>query len=199
MFQRDCPGVASCGGARARLSACSVCAGGGVVRGHARSAGGLASCVARVSDSIASTVERVGNLVADAKVAHLDETGSRVDGRLCWMHTASHTRVAHLDLYDRCGASAMTDIGILPRFEGVAVHDGWHTYRTFADATPVLCKAHHVRELAGIHEHYDQARDDEMGDLLREMKHALGAAPFPRRDLRSSTASTETASSVSGS
>jgi hypothetical protein len=37
----------------------------------------------------------------------------------------------------------MDAIGILPRFRGVAVHDGWAPYDTYTDAIHALCNAHY--------------------------------------------------------
>jgi transposase len=41
----------------------------------------------------------------------------------------------------------MDGFGILPVFNGVAVHDGWISYRDYA-CTHGLCDAHHLREHA---------------------------------------------------
>jgi len=41
---------------------------------------------------------------------------------------------------------------VLGRFRGVAVHDAWAPYDTYADARHQLCCAHALRELAGVHE-----------------------------------------------
>jgi hypothetical protein len=37
----------------------------------------------------------------------------------------------------------MDDAGVLPAFAGVAVHDGWASYRTYKDITHGLCNAHY--------------------------------------------------------
>src|SRR6266545_434214 len=43
----------------------------------------------------------------------------------------------------------MDQAGVLPRFGGVAVHDGWSPYTCYQQATHARCNAHHLRELAG--------------------------------------------------
>ncbi len=154
------------------------------------STGWLADSVARLSDAVIPSVERIADLIADAPVAHFDETGARVDGRLWWVHTASTDALTHLDLHDRRGEAAMRDIGILPRFEGVAVHDGLGAYRRFASCEHALCGAHHLRELDGIAEHFNQPWAHEMAELLREIKiytddaRATGKTELDAHDLR---------------
>jgi hypothetical protein len=44
----------------------------------------------------------------------------------------------------------MDEIGILPRFTGIAVHDAWAPYDTYDDATHALCNAHVLRELVYV-------------------------------------------------
>jgi transposase len=44
----------------------------------------------------------------------------------------------------------MDQAGVLPGFQGVAVHDGWSPYTCYQQATHARCNAHHLRELAGV-------------------------------------------------
>ena len=154
------------------------------------STGWIAGSVATLSDAVIPSVERIADLIAEAHVAHFDETGARVDGRLWWVHTACTDALTHLDLHDRRGEAAMRDIGILPRFEGVAVHDGLGAYRRFTACDHALCGAHHLRELDGIAEHFQQPWAHEMAELLREIKtyadeaRAAGAGSIDAHDLR---------------
>lgn len=153
------------------------------------STGWIAESVAKLSDAVIPSVQRIADLIADARVAHFDETGARVDGRLWWVHDASTDELTHLDLHDRRGEVAMRDIGILPRFTGVAVHDGLGAYRRFDACEHALCGAHHLRELDGIAEHYDQPWARDMAELLREIKvytddaRAAGASALDPDDL----------------
>ena len=71
-------------------------------------------------------------------VLHSDETGVRRSGRLAWAHVASTTRLTtahhgsprltHYAIHAKRGSEATGDIGILPGYRGVSVHDGWKPY-----------------------------------------------------------------------
>ncbi|WJK43564.1 IS66 family transposase [Solwaraspora sp. WMMA2056] len=88
--------------------------------------------------------------VRHAPVAHFDETGIRVDGRLAWLHSASTPTDVLLTVHRRRGTAAMDDAGVLPGYTGVAVHDAWAPYDTYTDAVHALCNAHVLRELVYV-------------------------------------------------
>ena len=113
-----------------------------------------------------------------APVAHFDETGARVAGKLCWVHVACTDT---LTLYHRAPSrgSKSADLGgVLPRFTGVAVHDGLTSYRRY----PVphgLCNAHHLRELTALAETLGKTGigwPAQMADLLVEIHAAVNTA-----------------------
>lgn len=85
--------------------------------------------------------------LAAAEVAHFDETGARVAGRLHWVHSASTVLLSWFTVHPKRGVAAMDDAGVLPGFRGVAVHDGWAPYWRYTRATHALCVAHLLREL----------------------------------------------------
>jgi len=69
----------------------------------------------------------------------------------------------------------MTEIGMLPAFHGISVHDGLSAYRQF-DCAHALCNAHHLRELTAIEEHDQQPWATTMKGLLREIKAHVDTA-----------------------
>lgn len=148
--------------------------------GASVSSGWIANAVASVSDATMPVVELIADAVRGAEVAHFDETGARVDGKLHWVHVACTDDLAHFDVHTKRGTEAMCDIGILPQFRGVAMHDGLASYRQFDGATHALCGAHHLRELAGVAELYEQPWAADLADLLREIKERVEhARPAP--------------------
>ncbi len=70
----------------------------------------------------------IRDLVAKSKVAGFDETGMRAVGSLHWLHTASTRYLTWYFAHKRRGSEAMDAAGILPNFQGRAVHDFWSAY-----------------------------------------------------------------------
>ncbi|MGO8950628.1 MAG: IS66 family transposase [Ktedonobacterales bacterium] len=105
-----------------------------------------------------------------APVLHSDETGVRQAGILAWAHVASTKQLTHYAVHPKRGAEATTDIGILPAYTGVSVHDGWKSYRAHMHCRHALCNIHHLRELTYLEEQYGQTWAKDLKDLLREMK-----------------------------
>ena len=120
------------------------------VLGAPLATGTLAAVVAEGAAGLEGFVEVVRTGLAAAPVAHFDETGARVAGRLNWVHSASTAGLSLFTVHPTRGKVAMDAAGVLPGFGGVAVHDGWAPYRRYQDITHALCGAHLLRELEAI-------------------------------------------------
>ena len=149
-------------------------------------AGTVAAILAECADGLDGFIDAVRSQLAAAPVAHFDETGARVAGRLHWLHSASTDRLSLFTVHPKRGRQAMDAAGVLPGFGGVAVHDGWSSYAHYQQATHARCNAHHLRELAGVAALPGQrAWATGMAALLVEAKWAVqramaaGAAPRP--------------------
>jgi len=95
----------------------------------------------------ATTIEQL----KQAKVAHFDETGLRVGGRLQWLHTASNGQYTHLFVHEKRGEEALrSEASVLPEFTGRAIHDHLAAYYKFTQAEHGACGAHILRELRGL-------------------------------------------------
>jgi len=116
------------------------------------SAGMLGGLLPQAAGGLGGFVERVCDLLRRAEVAHFDETGARVAGRLHWVHSASTPLLSWFTVHPKRGVVAMDAAGVLPGFHGVAVHDGWSPYWRYPKATHALCAAHLLRELEGVAE-----------------------------------------------
>ena len=115
------------------------------------STGWLAGLLPAAAAELEPFTARVRDQLQTATVAHFDETGARVAGKLWWVHVACTDT---LTLYHRAPSrgSKSADLGgVLPGFTGVAVHDGLSSYRSY-EVPHQLCNAHHLRELTALDE-----------------------------------------------
>jgi transposase len=121
------------------------------------STGTLAAFVAAGAEDLSPFLDDVHAQIVGSDVVHFDETGARAEGRLRWLFSASTNRATFFSVHDKRGYGGLEHAGVLPRFTGVAVHDGFKPYRDYVNATHALCNLHHLRELLGI---IEQARGD---------------------------------------
>ena len=66
----------------------------------------------------------------------------------------------------------MQDADILPKFNGIAVHDHWKPYLNYP-CSHCLCNAHHLRELIFLVEEEKQSWAKSMIDLLLEINQTV--------------------------
>lgn len=115
------------------------------------STGWVAGVLHPVAAELDGFEQQVAEALRTAPVAHFDETGIKVEGKLWWLHTACTTRLTAYFAHTMRGGEAMDEFGILPRFRGIAVHDGWRPYDDYV-RVHARCNAHHLRELVAISE-----------------------------------------------
>ena len=89
-------------------------------------------------------------------LGHFDETGTRVDKKLWWVHDASNCEYTYLDISPKRGNAGMEQCGVLPEFKGIAMHDCWASYWNYPDIQHAVCCAHLLRELTGIDENHPE-------------------------------------------
>ena len=149
--------------------------------GHRLSEGTLYNLSAEVSTDLEPFEARTRELLAAAPVAHFDETGVRVQGKLEWMHSASTATLTAYTVHPKRGEKAMNAAGILPAFSGVAIHDSWGPYWTFL-CEHGLCNVHHLRELQAVLELDGQPWAAAMGEFLRSAEQAVRSAVAAGQD-----------------
>jgi transposase len=104
--------------------------------------------------------DRLRQMLRDAPVIHLDETGFRVGGKLMWLHVACTGDLTLYFLAPR-NAEGIKSSGILHGYTGTVVTDQLAAYNTVLvavapDALRQLCGAHLVRRLLAVIDHYDR-------------------------------------------
>jgi transposase len=140
------------------------------VLGASVATGTLAGVVSEAASGLGGFVQVVREQLAVGPVAHFDETGARVAGRLHWVHAASSSLLSLFTVHAKRGKVAMDAAGVLPSLGGVAVHDGWSPYWRYEDLTHGLCGAHLLRELEGITDEPGQGWAAGMAELLVDIK-----------------------------
>jgi transposase len=113
------------------------------------STGWITTQLARASAALTGFEEAVKDTIRAAPVAHFDETGARIGGRLDWIHVAATATATWYQRHAKRGRDAIDDIAILPGYTGIAVHDAWGPYLSYLTVDHALCNAHLFRELIG--------------------------------------------------
>ena len=111
-------------------------------------------------------------------MAHFDETGFRVAGKLAGL-SASAGKFVLVTVHPKRGKEAMDAAGVLPAFTGIACHDAWKPYDSYhsvaghALAEPT-CSGHH----RGDGDRHRRRRDlaQQAIDALLALKETADAA-----------------------
>lgn len=98
--------------------------------------------------ALETTETAIKAAIIDSPVAHFDETGLHINGKLNWLHVAATEQHTYYFAHAKRGTPALQDIpSVLPHFKGTAVHDCWSSYFKFDNCQHALCNAHLMREL----------------------------------------------------
>ena len=144
------------------------------------SPGALAAQARKIAGLISPALAAITGALAGAGVAHFDETGFRVAGKLAWVHSASAGKFVLVTVHPKRGKEGMDAAGVLPAFAGIACHDAWKPYDSYDGvAGHALCGAHLLRELTAVTE--TGTEDDVIWaqqaiDALLELNKAADAA-----------------------
>lgn len=132
------------------------------------SAGSIYRFNQEASGLLAGFDEQIRSQLAAGELAHADETGINVNGKLRWLHCVSNGALTSYFSHAKRGKEAMDEMGILPHFTGTLCHDHWKPYYRF-DCRHALCNAHHLRELTRAWEQDAQLWAKDMQELLTEI------------------------------
>jgi transposase len=157
------------------------------ITGAQPSTGFIHATLATAADAVAEVIALIKTLILAAAVVGFDETTLRVGAAGTRMHVLSASTDLHT-LYWLGGRNldSFAAFGILPTFEGIAVHDRYALYDhpdlTGRLAGHQLCCAHLLRDLADTAATYpDQHWPAQADRALRALIHAAGTARDQRQ------------------
>ena len=143
--------------------------------GQDMSVGTLKNLIAHCAQQLAPVENAIKEALSLADVMHQDETGCYVMGKRFWTHVSCTATLTHYAFHAQRGSQALQDIGILARFQGISVHDGWQSYQQYP-CGHALCNVHHLRELTFLEEECQQNWATQMKTLLLQMSAHVGDA-----------------------
>jgi transposase len=100
---------------------------------------------------------------------HADETTVRLNKKNQWLHVLSNPWSTYFSIHQKRGWEAMDEMGILPDFRGILVHDHFKSYFKYGYEHS-LCNAHHLRELQAVADTTKHSWADLMQKLLKNIK-----------------------------
>ena len=138
--------------------------------GAAVSTGWLWQVQAEAARNLEPFLSAVKEALASSAVLHADETGTRIGVHKAWVHTLTSNLLTLLAVHDKRGREALSDIGVLDRFAGTLVHDGYSSYDGFEDFLHAQCGSHILRHLASV------GKTDRFAPWCEEMTRLLLSA-----------------------
>ena len=107
-------------------------------------------------------------------VLHADETGLRINGKTHWLHDLGAGEFTLKFVHRQRGRAAIDEIGVIPRYGGVLVHDRWASYFIYGNCEHALCGSHLLRDLAFVEDAHDHAWARRLKKLLLDTHRTVG-------------------------
>jgi len=126
------------------------------VVGVSVSTGWLSGLMSEAGGALVPFVNHVTELLRTSPVVGADETGARVRVAKRWFHVLCTPGLTLLVCHRSRGREAIEEIGVLPGYRGVIVHDGLALYDGLGEASHAQCNAHLLRHLAAVGVVWDQ-------------------------------------------
>ena len=126
----------------------------------------LLAWLTRLHDALAGWEDAAIARLLTEPVLHADETSLRIDRKQHWLHSVSAGNLVLKHGHRKRGGEALKDIGIVPRYGGVLVHDRWASYFACDHCEHALCGSHLLRNLAFIEDAHGHAWAKRLGNLL---------------------------------
>ena len=142
--------------------------------GQPISEGTLDNMLSEACSELDSFVEQVVSRLQQEEVVGCDETTMQAEGGQAYAHVASGKAHTFFFLGKRDYAT-MDEMGILPEFKGIAVHDRYANYFGY-DCLHALCNAHLLRNLQAVIDQHNDYWAGQLQQLLRNINKAVKRA-----------------------
>ena len=144
--------------------------------GQSLSQGSVLNANQECYKKLAPTEALIIREILKSGVVRFDETGFYEKTKRNWLHVASTPRWTYYFPHRKRGKEAMEAAAILPKFEGVAMHDHLKAYLSFLNCAHAFCNVHHLRELTRAFEQDGALWAREMKTLLLRIKESVDKA-----------------------
>ncbi len=126
----------------------------------------LLAWLTRLHEALAGWETAAVEALLAMPVLHADETGLRIERKTHWLHSVSAGHLTLKHVHRKRGTEALRDIGIVPRYGGVLVHDRRASYFAYDKCKHALCGSHLLRDLRFIEDAHGHAWAKRLGTLL---------------------------------
>lgn len=139
------------------------------------SVGTIDTILSKAGENAEATLAKIKQALLRAGVVHFDESGMKIKGEKGWIHVAA-TDLLTLYFHHACrGRDAIDEGGILPGFDGVAIHDFFSAY-AYYNCQHGYCGAHLLRECQGVVDADNFAWAKQLKAFLSKISRAVKAA-----------------------
>jgi len=140
--------------------------------GHHISVGSLANFHSVIYKDLEPFEKKLKKILLKSPVLNVDETGSRLNGKLNWIHVASTNLMSYFGFHSKRGKEAIDSFDILPIYNGLITHDRFGPYFKYS-CQHSLCNAHILRELFYLWETKEVKWAKDLSNLLVNVHHRL--------------------------
>lgn len=137
----------------------------------------LLKFIIRLHEALADWERGAIEQLVQSPAMHVDETSLRVDKKNHWIHVYAAGDITLKRLHRKRGKEAIEDIGIIPEYGGVIIHDCWASYLSYVHCGHGLCGSHLLRELTFIVDSNGYAWAKNMKRVLRDACKTISGRP----------------------
>jgi transposase len=122
------------------------------------------------ANAMADEADKIRNNIKNADVLCVDETGTNVNGKLCW--TAIYVAKDNIlfELNKKRGEHCNSETGLIVNSTNILVHDHFKAYYRGVAATHAECNVHPLRDLRAVIEIHKHVWAQDMVDFLVNAK-----------------------------